>query len=440
MASIMRMPELAANTTEATLTEWLVPEQSTVAIGDLIATVETDKASVDVEAETEGVVLRFVVEAGSNVEVGAPIAVIGALGENIDGFDLSSGNVQSNETNTPVDSAAVEVENEETHSSMHEAESSTPNLGKVPGAADQSNRGRIFASPLARKISRDAGLELAQMRGTGPGGRIVRRDVAAALEERTTSADAAPPTPTKQADTTSTHTISHARDATVEGNDVPHTRLRRTIAARLTESKHSAPHFYLRGTAKVDALLTLRAQINEVSNSRISVNDLIVKAVANTHRAIPEMNVIWTPDSVRRFTSVDVAVAVATEDGLMTPVVRAADSISLSTLSALTSDFAKRARSGKLRPHELEGGTITVTNLGMYGTEDFSAIINPPHSSILAVGAAKESAVVEDGELVVARIMHFTLSVDHRPVDGAVAARWMREFIASIEKPLGIVA
>lgn len=444
MASIMRMPELAANTPVATLVEWLVAEQSTVAVGDAIATVETDKATVDIEAEVAGVILKMAVAPGSDVKVGAPIAVIGAEGEDAEAFDLTADDeAVPDDTSSHQEAAStVSPSNNGTPGSELAERSAAPTKVTVDQPRPEDDRattGRIFASPLARKISQNAGLQLAELHGTGPGGRIVRRDVSAALEQRT-QLEAQRDSSRSLAAADSPGTAAKIATTTPSGSkDVPHTRLRRAIAARLTESKQTAPHYYVRGTAKVDALFELRAQMNEASSSRISVNDLVVKSVAKAHQAVPAMNVIWTPDAIRQFDSVDIAVAVATNDGLVTPVVRSVDSISLSTLSAATRDFAERARLGRLRPSDLEGGTVTVTNLGMYGTEDFSAIINPPHASILAVGAATESAVVEDGQLAVARTMRFTLSVDHRPVDGAVAAEWMREFLALIESPLRIV-
>jgi pyruvate dehydrogenase E2 component (dihydrolipoamide acetyltransferase) len=446
MASIMRMPELAANTPAATLVEWLVVEQSTVAVGDAIATVETDKATVDIEAEVAGVILKVAVAPGSDVKVGAPIAVIGAEGEDAEGLDLADDDEAVPDDTSSQEEAASTVspsDNGNLGSELAER-SAAPTKVTVDQPRPEDDRattGRIFASPLARKISQNAGLQLAELHGTGPGGRIVRRDVSAALEQRKQlEAQRASSRSLAAADSPGVATAAKIAISTPSGSkDVPHTRLRRAIAGRLTESKQTAPHYYVRGTAKVDVLLELRAQMNEASSSRISVNDLVVKSVAKAHKAVPAMNVIWTPDAIRQFDSVDIAVAVATNDGLVTPVVRSVDSISLSTLSAATRDFAERARLGRLRPSDLEGGTVTVTNLGMYGTEDFSAIINPPHASILAVGAATESAVVEDGQLAVARTMRFTLSVDHRPVDGAVAAEWMREFLALIENPLRIV-
>ncbi len=221
---------------------------------------------------------------------------------------------------------------------------------------------------------------------------------------------------------------------------MPHSRLRRAIAARLTQSTQEAPHFYLRGSARVDRLLALRAELNSADDVRVSVNDLVVKAVARAHMLVPAVNVIWTDDAVRMFDSVDIAVAISTEQGLVTPVLRAVESMSISQVALATKDFAARARSGSLRQHELEGGSTSVTNLGMFGTEDFAAIINPPHSSILAVGAAAQEPVVVDGALAVGTVMRVTLSVDHRPIDGATAAQWMREFIGLLEQPARILA
>jgi pyruvate dehydrogenase E2 component (dihydrolipoamide acetyltransferase) len=409
MAAVMRMPELAANTPEATLIEWLVTESEHVAPGDSIATVETAKATVEIEAEVGGFILQLVVAAGSDVEVGAPIAVIGDEGESLVGLDLSDGGLGEDAAREP---AAPAVE-------------STPPAKHEPAPPTVA---RSFASPLARKLSRDAGLELADLVGTGPGGRVVRRDVAAAVAKRTAAVpqSVAPVTPS-------------AAGPALGSRDIPHTRLRRAIAARLTESKLTAPHFYVGGTARVDALLTLREQVNQHATSHVSINDLVVMAVAKAHQARPGMNVIWTTDAVRQFDTVDIAVAVATADGLVTPVVRSAEAMNISALASVTREYAERAREGKLRPDELVGGTITVTNLGMYETEDFAAIINPPHSSILAVGAARESVVVDEGRCAVARTMRFTLSVDHRPVDGAIAAQWMHEFIGLLENPLRIV-
>jgi pyruvate dehydrogenase E2 component (dihydrolipoamide acetyltransferase) len=417
MSTVIRMPELAANTPEATLVEWLVEEGASVTAGDAIATVETAKATVDIEAEVSGVVLRLVVEGGTDVEVGGPIAVIGEEGERLDEQQLAG--VPWHDATPP------------------EAPAAPAPVPVVAIADPPPAERRIFASPLARRLARDNGLELAAIPGTGPNGRVRRRDVDAALAARAQAADesdgAAPVA--RSAPVVTVATTAEPPD----GMDIPHTRLRRAIAARLVESKQTAPHFYIRGTARVDALLDLRGRLNDETGQRISVNDLVLKAVAKAHVAVPAMNVVWGPESVRQFHHVDIAVAVATEQGLVTPVLRNADTLSLSAIAGATRDYAERARAGALHPSDLEGGSISVSNLGMFGTEEFTAIINPPQAAVLAVGAAVPSAVVVDGELAVARTVTVNLSVDHRPVDGAVAAEWMREFLALLEQPLRLL-
>jgi pyruvate dehydrogenase E2 component (dihydrolipoamide acetyltransferase) len=292
--------------------------------------------------------------------------------------------------------------------------------------------GRVFASPLARKLAKDAEIPVEAIAGSGPRGRILRRDVDAAIASR--SAPATPASVQGRAPVESSAGVPSA-----SGEDIPHSRLRKAIAHRLVESKQTAPHFYVRATVRADRLVALRAEINE-GVSRVSLNDLVVKAVAAAHVAVPEMNVIWTPDAVRTSSTVDVAVAVATDRGLVTPVVRDVAALSVSAVAARVQDLAARARGGKLRQDELEGGTISVTNLGMYGVEEFAAIINPPHAAILAVGAVRDEPVVEDGAVVPGKVMTVTLSVDHRPVDGVVAARWLAVLKELLERPVRLLA
>jgi pyruvate dehydrogenase E2 component (dihydrolipoamide acetyltransferase) len=416
---ILRMPEVAAGATEAVLSTWNVAVGAEFAAGETIVTVETDKAVVDVEAETGGVMLRQLVGDGSHVEVGSPIAVYGAAGESdvdVDSFLAGIGF----ETEGSVEAEAAE----ET--------AAAPVSATVPESPSQdaSHPGpRIFASPLARKLARDAGVDLVGITGTGPGGRIRRRDVEARLASAPTTAGAA-----------AVSRVAPAVTSDAEFVDVPNSRLRSAMAARLTDSKQTAPHFYLRGSAKVDRLLALRAEINAGAGPKVSVNDLVVKAVGQAHTLVPDLNVIWTGDAIRHFSSVDVSVAVATENGLVTPVVRGVERLSLHQLVETTQDLIARAKDKKLQQSELEGGSISVTNLGMFGTEEFCAIINPPHASILAVGAAREEPVVVDGALAVATVLHVTLSVDHRPVDGATAAQWMAAFVDLLEHPARILA
>jgi len=387
VAELLRMPEIAANTTEAVLSSWPLAENAAFSRDDVIATVETAKAVVDVAAEADGVLLRMLVKPGAEVEVGAPIALIGAPGEQVVDLDAA-----------------------------------LADLGV--GAPSASNgHSRIFASPLARRLAREAGLAIDQLIGTGPNGRILRRDVEQA-QAAPQSAAAVRPVPGYPTAFT----------------DVPHTRLRRLIAARLTESTQTAPHFYLRGSVRVNRLLALREELNDGAHVRVSVNDLVVKAVAQAHLLVPAMNVTWGEDAVRAYSSVDVAVAVATDNGLVTPVLRSVEQLPVSAVARALQDFVERARSGRLQQQELEGGSISVTNLGMYGTEEFAAIINPPHAAILAVGAAREEPVVVDGTLQIGQVMRVTLSVDHRPVDGVVAAQWMQAFVDLLEHPARILA
>ncbi len=419
MPEILRMPEVAANMTEAVLSTWNVAVGAEFAAGDPIVTVETDKAVVDVEAESAGVMLRQLVDDGSQVEVGSPIAVYSAVGESVGDLDaflaqIGVGAQGSEPTITGAAPAALEP---------------LSSTGEGPRPMDL--RTRIFASPLARKLARDAGVDLADLSGSGPGGRIRRRDVESHLESTRTS----PPAQVSRPAAAPPLTAGGA----AESYDVPNSRIRNAIAARLTESTQTAPHFYVRGSARVDRLLSLRQEINGGSGPKVSVNDLVVKAVGRAHLLVPDLNVIWTGDAIRHFGQVDVSVAVATDNGLVTPVVRGVDRLSLHQLVATTQDLIARAKDKRLQQSELEGGTISVTNLGMFATEEFAAIINPPQAAILAVGAARQQPVVVDGALAVASVMRVTLSVDHRPVDGATAAQWMKVFVELLENPAQIL-
>ncbi|GAA4594568.1 pyruvate dehydrogenase complex dihydrolipoamide acetyltransferase [Planotetraspora phitsanulokensis] len=447
MAKLLRMPELAANAVEAVLQGWPLPEGAAYAKGDVIATVETEKAVADVEADADGVILKTLVPEGAGVEVGAPIAVIGGPGEMAPDIDalLAELGVASPAANDPAPAP----------SSPAGAVPTQPpsSFGAIPAqapAAGPTGTGttrRIFSSPLARRMAKEAGLRYEQITGTGPNGRIIRRDVEAAIAsrdragsvlvapaERAAAASAAPVAPAAA--------VSAAVPATGTAafTEIPHSRIRRAVASRLTESKQTTPHFYVRGTARVDRLLRLREELNDGAPVRVSVNDLVIKAVAGAHLLVPAMNVVWAPDAVRSFSSVDVSVAIATERGLVTPVLRSVERMTVTSVASAVKDFAERARAGRLRQDELEGGAISVTNLGMYGTEDFAAIINPPQAAILAVGAARQEPVVRDGGLEVGTVMRVTLSVDHRPVDGVVAAEWMRAFLTLVENPVRILA
>jgi pyruvate dehydrogenase E2 component (dihydrolipoyllysine-residue acetyltransferase) len=412
VAELLRMPEIATGTNEAVLSSWSVAENSTVAVSDVIAVVETAKAVVDVEAEVGGTILRLLVAPGAEVETGAPIALVAGPGELV-------GDIEAvlRELGIAADPVALEVPEAAT----------TPGSSPVRVEVPAPRNGRVFASPLARRLAREAGLSVDAITGTGPNGRIVRRDVEQAASVQPAPAPAAigPAVPAADA------------AAYVE---VPHSRLRRLVASRLTESKTTAPHFYLRASVRADSLLALRAELNDGAEVRVSVNDLLLKAVARAHVQVPALNVTWTPDAIRQWRSVDVSVAVATDNGLVTPVVRSVDKLSVTAVAETVRDLAERARAGRLQQHELEGGSISVTNLGMYGTEEFAAIINPPQASILAVGAARQEPVVVDGRVEVATVLRLTLSVDHRPVDGVVAAQWMAALVTLLEHPARVLA
>lgn len=420
MPTVLRMPEVATDTPEAILASWPLPEGQRFARGDILFVVETAKAAVDVEAEADGVLVKTLISEGAEVAVGTPIAVL----------------ARPDETVTDLDGvlAALDL-------GRPPAPAAEPPPTAEPPAAPRN--GRVFASPLARRLARGAGLELADITPTGPNGRVLRGDVEAAIAATRSGApepEAAPVAPAQEAAPVAPVPEAVPVDGRRPYRDVPHSRLRRAIAARLVESKQSAPHFYLRGTARVDQLLALRAELNTTSPVKISVNDLIVKAVAGAHRRTPAMNVIWTPDAVRNFDVVDIAVAVATPSGLVTPVVRDVDRLGVAAVAETTRELASRAREGRLQPRELDGGTITVTNLGMYGTAEFAAIINPPHAAILAVGAAApEPVVTANGKIRAATVVHLTLSVDHRPVDGTVAAQWLAGLVELLERPTGIL-
>ena len=426
MPTLIRMPAVAAGATEVVLAEWPVAEKESFAAHQTYVVIETDKAVVDLEAEADGVLVRALVPAGAKVEVGDPIALVAAPGEQVDDVEAAL--------------AALGLSAPDAHVFPERRDVPDPLAAPAtapagPAAAGPSTDRRVFASPLARRLARDAGLATADLVGTGPGGRVVRRDVERAIAVRHTGAKATAATAPVPAPTS-----VPCAPATTGTTEVPHTRLRRAVATRLTQSKQQAPHFYVSGSARVDRLLGLRTEVEAATGTKVSVNDLVVRAVGRAHELVPELNVTWTDDAVVQHNRVDVGIAVSTVRGLMTPVVTDVTGRSLLDLASATKDLASRAAEGGLRQHELEGGTVAVSNLGMFGVEEFSAIINPPHASILAVGAARQEAVVVDGALEVGTVMRFVLSVDHRPVDGVVAGRWMAAFVRLVEHPAGILA
>lgn len=400
MATVVRMPEVLANSGEAIIQTWLVSVGQEIAIGDPIAEIETEKAVVEYAAEVEGIIAQLVAEQGATIAVGEPIAVVTAPGETADAVDISA----------------------------RDPESAAPVIEKIAEIAEPApplNGHRLFATPLVRKIAREKGIDLTTVTGTGPSGRIVRRD----LDRLPAPEPVAVPAPA----------VTAADQGQAGYIDIPLTGMRKAIARRLTESKTTVPHFYVSADCRVDALLELRRNVNAAAPAKVSVNDFILKAVAAALIEVPEANSIWHGDSIRRFTGADIAVAVAVDGGLLTPVLRGVDRLPISSVAAQVADLAARARAGRIKQQELEGGSFSVSNLGMYGVDAFSAILNPPHSGILAVGGASQRPVVIDGELAVGTVMSVTLSADHRAIDGAVAAQWMAAFTRRIENPLTIL-
>ena len=423
MPELLRMPEVATGSTSAVLSAWQVDIDQQYSAGDVVAVLETDKAVVDMEAEANGRIVHFLADGGQEVATGDPIAIWAAVGEEVADPHAAAQALGVGEVAATAETSAAARADAEESASLPSPQG---HAAEVPVSGE-----RIFASPIARRLAREAGITLESITGTGPNGRIRRRDVEAARALAPSGTPNAPSAPAAQP-------VSPSMSASAY-REIPHTRLRKAIAARLTESKTTVPHFYLRGIAEVDALLDLRREMNDGEDLRVSVNDLIVKAVAYAHDKVPEMNVIWTPDAVRQFEAIDISVAIATETGLVTPVVRDVTNLTLSQLAETTKDFAQRAKSGALKQSELEGGSISVSNLGMFGTQGFDAIINPPQSSILAVGAARETPVVRDGAITVGTTVEVSLSVDHRPIDGATAAQWMQVFVNALENPAKVL-
>tara|TARA_R110002124_G_scaffold77920_5_gene208314 strand:+ start:9961 stop:11241 length:1281 start_codon:yes stop_codon:yes gene_type:complete len=425
------MPGISADAEEATLLEWGIVAGATVKQGDVLATVETEKANVDIEADSDGVVMQLMAEAGDSVAIGAPIAILLDQGE--DGSDpaaILSGLGLAAPASAPAAPAAP-------------APVATPAPALGTATDDAAAHGtRLFASPLARRLALENSVELSALSGSGPGGRIVRADVERLIADGPATASAAQMPAAVQAAppaAAAPQATKPPQPAAAGDVEVPHTAMRRAIASALSASKQTVPHFYLTSTLRVDALLDLRERINTSSAVRVSINDFFVKATALTLRAVPEMNVNWTPTAVRHLGSVDVAVAIQGERGLFTPLIRDADAKSLTEISTSVRDLAQRANDGTLKQHELVGGSFAVSNLGKYGVESFSAILNPPQVGIVAVAGVVRAPLVEGDEIVIGNTITVTVSVDHRPVDGVLAAQWLARFKEYIENPLSML-
>ena len=449
MPTNILMPALSPTMEKGNLAKWLKKEGDKVKSGDVIAEIETDKATMEVEAVDEGTLAKIVVPEGTqDVAVNDVIAVLAGDGEDVKAAGAA--------VQPPKSEPKAEVRSEakaETRSEAPKQAPASPPKAAPPAAsptaasregAPQSNgHGRIFSSPLARRLAREAGIELARINGSGPHGRVIARDVEQAKSGKGLKAPAAPAGAPALAPSMSDKQIL----ALFEPGSyeiVPHDGMRRTIAQRLTASVQTVPHFYLTMDCDIGKLLAAREEINAAAPKdkekkpvyKLSVNDFVIKAMAIALQRIPNCNVSWTDAGMLKHKHSDIGVAVAMPGGLITPIIRKAETKSLSTISAEMKDFAARARARKLKPEEYQGGTTAVSNLGMYGIKDFTAVINPPHATILAVGTSEERAVVRGGKIEAAHIMSVTLSCDHRAVDGALGAELIGAFKMLIENPV----
>ena len=426
MAVEIKMPALSPTMESGTLAKWNVAVGDEVRSGDVIAEIETDKATMEVEAVDEGIIAAIVVDAGAqNVAVGAVIAVLAEDGEDVAAAAAQAGKAEAAAPSMPSpvsapDKAPVSAPDKSPVSAPGEAPVASP---VNPGSSQKA--GRIFASPLARRIAADRGIDLAGLSGSGPYGRILRRDV-----------EAAPTVAEGGAAATGRMMTGSVEQGASEL--VPNNQMRKVIAERLQQSKQTAPHFYLSVDCEIDALLAARKSMNAAADEgiKISVNDLVIRAAAMALIKVPAANASWEGEHTRLYKHADISMAVAVDGGLVTPVIWAAEQKGLAALSQITQDLAKRAREGSLSPEEYNGGSFTISNLGMFGVRDFAAVINPPQGAILAVGAGQERPVVREGALAVATVMTVTLSCDHRVVDGAVGASWLQAFKSYIENPV----
>jgi pyruvate dehydrogenase E2 component (dihydrolipoamide acetyltransferase) len=441
------MPALSPTMEKGNLAKWLKNEGDKIKSGDVIAEIETDKATMEVEAVDEGILAKIVVPAGTqDVAVNQLIALIAGEGEDAKAVAAGGG--------AAAPAAAAPAAAPAAPAPAAPAQAAPAQAAAPAAAAPAAGGSRVFASPLAKRIAKEAGIDLAAVKGSGPHGRVVMADVEAAkagggakAAPAAAPAAAAAPAPAAAA-MPSGPSADSVKKLFAPGSyeEVPHDGMRKTIARRLLESKQTVPHFYLTLDCELDALLALREQINKAAPVKdgkpaykLSVNDMVIKAMAMALRAVPEANVSWTDNAMLKHKHADVGVAVSIPGGLITPVIRDACHKTLSAISNEMKDLAARAKARKLKPEEYQGGTTAVSNLGMFGVKDFAAIVNPPHATILAVGAGEQRAVVKNGQLAIATVMSVTLSTDHRAVDGALGAELMQAFKGYIENPMGML-
>ena len=429
MSETISMPKLGFDMAEGTLVRWVKNEGEDINKGDVLAEIETDKATVEVESSATGVVLKLLVDQGTVVPVSTPIAVVGEKGEKVDVAAIEAEAAPEKEEAAPAETPAPQAEPEP--AAVKEA-APEPKVATTP-------EGRIKASPLARRVAEEKNVDLGAIQGTGPGGRIVRRDIESALQKGAAAPAPAAEKPSEKAPALAPLPAFSAEPR--EDETVQLTKLRQAIARRMTESKTSVPHFYVTHEYRMGALLDMRKQINDMlpEGEKLSVNDFIVKAVALALREFPNLNASFAGDKVVRHGAVNVGVAVSVEGGLLTVVDQNTDQKPLRQISLEVKGMVARAREGKVKPSDIEGSTFSISNMGMYDVENFSAIINPPEAGILAVGSAREVPVVEDGEIKPGWRMKATLSVDHRVSDGAEGARFMQALARYLEEPLRLL-
>lgn len=455
------MPALSPTMEEGNLAKWLVKEGDTVAAGDILAEIETDKATMEVEAVDEGTIAKILVPEGTEaVKVNEIIAILAEEGEDV--AEAAKGGGSSSSSEAPAQGASA-PQDEGVKSSPHPevqpqaaskgAGAATADMGGSAGPVPTKDGKKVPASPLARRIAGNAGIDITAISGSGPKGRIVKRDVDAAMAGGAKAPTAAAEAPKAAAPSTAAAApMGMSDDAVLKNFDegsyelVKHDGMRKTIAKRLTESKQTIPHFYVSVDVELDALLALRSQLNKAAPVKddkpaykLSVNDMVIKALALALRDVPDANVSWTSENMVKHKHADVGVAVSIPGGLITPIIRKAEEKSLSTISNEMKDLGKRAKEKKLAPTEYQGGTTAVSNMGMMGVKNFSAVVNPPHATILAVGAGEQRPVVKEGALAVATVMTVTLSTDHRCVDGALGAELIGVFKGYIENPMGML-
>lgn len=426
MAEIVLMPKLSDTMTEGVVAEWHKQVGDEVSSGELLAEIETDKATMEFESFYDGILLHIGVEKGANAPVNAVLAIIGEKGEDVDAIlaEAEKSAPKEEESEAPKEASSEESKPEKKEEAPKPEPSPAPAVQKsssAPAAASVADaNGRVFASPLAKKMANDKGIDLSNVQGTGENGRIVKRDI--------------------------DHYVPYAGASKKRGfvgteswTDETVSQMRKTIARRLSESKFSAPHFYLTLDIDMDNAIALRKQLNGLDDIKISFNDMVIKAVGLALREHPNVNSAWHGDFIRRNEHIHIGVAVAVDEGLLVPVVRFADGKEMQEIGAEVRELAQKAKNKKLQPQEWEGNTFTISNLGMFGIEEFTAIVNPPDSCILAVGGIKNVPVVKDGAVVPGNVMKVTLSCDHRVVDGATGAAFLQTFKEIMENPIALV-